>query len=82
VEYERNVTASGGYTEMSNPPGNRKKRRRGDVEAAINAYMKLNPSAQYFEMLNDLHAKGYRVNRHGNIGLMSLWLKACEEARR
>jgi hypothetical protein len=66
---------------MAEASNGRKKRRRGDVAAAINAYMQQNPNAQYFEMLNDLHAGGYRVNRHGNIGLMNLWLKACETVR-
>jgi hypothetical protein len=66
---------------MSKPSDGQKKRRRGDVEEAINAYMQQNPNADYFEVLNDLHARGYRVNRHGNSGLMSIWLKARAEVR-
>lgn len=73
---------SGDESDMGQPSDRRKKRRRGDVPEAINAYMRQNPNAQYFEMLNDLHARGYRVNRHGNSKLMSLWLEACKEARR
>lgn len=67
---------------MGKSSGGQKKRRRGDVADAISAYMLQKPSADYFEMLYDLHARGYRVNRHGNSRLMDLWLKAREEARR
>ena len=66
---------------MSKPPKSPKKRRRGDVVEAINAYMKQSPDAGYFEMLSDLHARGYRVNRHGNSALMSLWLKVRADVR-
>ena len=59
----------------------RKNRRRGDIAAAITAYMHQNPHAQYFEMLEDLHARGYRVNRHGNAGLMTLYLNARHAAQ-
>lgn len=66
---------------MGKPSKGQKKRRRGDVAEAINTYMKQSPDASYFEMLYDLHAHGYRVNRHGNSGLMSLWLKARADVR-
>jgi hypothetical protein len=56
---------------MGKPSDGRKKRRRGDVEAAINAYMKQSPNAQYFEMLNDLHAQGYRLHFPGFSALGS-----------
>jgi hypothetical protein len=72
---------AGNSLDMGKPPDGQKKRRRGDVAEAINAYMQQNPNADYFEMLYDLHARGYRVNRHGNTGLMRLWLKARAEAR-
>ena len=58
----------------------RMKRRRGDVHAAIFAYMQQYPHAGYFEMLNDLHAQGYRVNRHGNGDLVRQWRSAREAA--
>jgi hypothetical protein len=57
------------------------KRRRGDVSQAIIAYMREHPDADYFEMLNDLQARGYRVNRHGNTQLMAQWQSAREETR-
>jgi hypothetical protein len=68
---------------MSDPTSEsrRSKPRRGDVSAAIVAYLRENPDADYFEMLNDLHARGYRVNRHGNTELRSLWKSVREEAR-
>lgn len=66
---------------MGKPSDGQKKRRRGDVAEAISAYTQQSPDADYFEMLNDLHARGYRVNRHGNSGLMELWLRACAAAR-
>lgn len=62
------------------PEDRRPKRRRGDVSAAIISYMREHPHADYFAMLNDLHASGYRVNRHGNSELMALWRTAREEA--
>jgi hypothetical protein len=68
--------------DMGKASDGRKKRRSGDVAEAIKVYMEQNPDAQYFDLLDDLHARGYRVNRHGNIGLMDLWLTAREEARR
>jgi hypothetical protein len=61
--------------------GRRPNRRRGDVSAAIGAYMQEHPHAGYFEMLNDLHARGYRVNRHGSTEMMRLWESAREVAR-
>jgi hypothetical protein len=66
---------------MSKPSKGQQKRRRGDVAETIIAYMKQSPNADYFEMLDDLHARGYRVNRHGNRALMSLWLKARAEVK-
>jgi hypothetical protein len=67
---------------MSDSPSEarRPKRRRGDVSTAIAAYLREHPQADYFAMLNDLHAAGYRVNRHGNSELMALWRAAREEA--
>ena len=63
---------------MAEPPSEarRPKRRHGDVAAAITGYMREHPHADYFEMLNDLYVDGYRVNRHGNIGLMEQWQAA------
>jgi hypothetical protein len=67
---------------MSESPSEsrRPKRRRGDVAAAIASYIREHPHADYFAMLNDLHAAGYWVNRHGNSDLMALWRAAREEA--
>ncbi len=56
------------------------RRRRGDVSAAIASYLREHPRTDYFAMLNDLHAAGYRVNRHGNSKLMAQWRAAREEA--
>jgi hypothetical protein len=59
----------------------KKNRRRGDVAAAISAYLQQNPHAQYFDMLEGLHSKGYRVNRHGNAELMTLYQDARQVAQ-
>jgi hypothetical protein len=64
----------------SAPGSTKPKRRRGDVPTAIASYMREHPTADYFTMLNDLHAQGYRINRHGNTELMRLWRAAREES--
>jgi hypothetical protein len=73
---EWNLTASVGSIDLGKSSKGQKKRRRGDVAEATNGYMQQNSNADYFETLYDLHARGYRVNRHGNGALMGLWLKA------
>lgn len=67
---------------MNDHPNRPKKpRRRGDVAAAITAYVQEHPHAQYFEMLEDLHSRGYKVNRHGSYELMQLFKAARQAAQ-
>ena len=66
--------------------GTKKKSRKrsgrngGDLAAIIRSYVQQHPDAQYQEVLDGLHAQGYRINRHGSRQLYGLWEDARREA--
>jgi hypothetical protein len=50
----------------------RKRLRDADIEDVL----RRNPGAQYQEMLNALHAAGFRVNRQGSWEILSRYERA------